>query len=163
MLFAICGPSKSGKSTILNEILRIRPDLKKLITLTTRSPRPGELDGVDYFFVSKSRFQEMDKDEEIIYPIIHRGEYYGIRKSDLLACKVIDTISVLRPDGITPISKYVPIKGIYVEMDVDKHIYDPDDEKIYNGRNLCSYFVQNIYGNMEFAVHEILLLIHGVI
>jgi len=159
MLYAICGPSESGKSTILNEILKVRPQLKRLITLTTRSPRVNELEAIDYYFMSKDLFQEMNKMGQIVYPIIYRNEYYGIRKSDLLACIETDTLSVLRPDGIRPISKYVPITGIYVEMDINEHIYNSHDKEVYDNKHICSYYIKNIYGNLNYAVEKVLSIV----
>lgn len=76
-LFVISGASGVGKSTVLSRVMDIRKDLIFSVSATTRAPRPGEVDGVDYYFVSKERFQEMiDKDQFLEYDI-HMQTCYG--------------------------------------------------------------------------------------
>ena len=58
-LLVISGPSGVGKGTVVNELMKLRNDMCFSVSATTRSPRPGEVDGVSYFFVSKERFEEM--------------------------------------------------------------------------------------------------------
>jgi guanylate kinase len=55
----ISGPSGVGKSSIIKELLKKKPDLILSVSYTTRPPRPGEKDGIDYFFVSRPVFNEM--------------------------------------------------------------------------------------------------------
>ena len=55
-LFVISGSSGVGKGTLLNLLLKQHPDLKLSISATTRKPRPGEVDGVNYFFTDKQEF-----------------------------------------------------------------------------------------------------------
>src|SRR3990167_7359821 len=59
-IFVISGPSRSGKNTIAKELLKDRTlNLAQAITCTTRPPRENEKNGVDYYFLSSSQFQEM--------------------------------------------------------------------------------------------------------
>lgn len=160
MIYAICGPSKAGKTTILKELLKLQPSLHKLITLTTRPPRPNEIDGIDYYFASIERFREIQISGSLVYPLVYRNEYYAILKSELLACLGSKTISVLRPDGIPHIEKYVPVTGIFLEMDVNVADHKPEDKEIYENKNLCSYFVKNIQGNIKSAVEEVMCIIN---
>jgi len=82
----IAGPSGSGKNSILSEILRRHSNSERLVTATTRKMRPGERDGVDYYFFSQERFdEEMGKGnipEHRFVPAL--GTYYGIYIPDLL-------------------------------------------------------------------------------
>ena len=57
-LIILSGPSGAGKGTIHNELLKADKNLTYSISMTTRSPREGEVDGVDYYFVSEERFKE---------------------------------------------------------------------------------------------------------
>lgn len=76
-LFVISGASGVGKSTVLAEVMAKRKDLKFSVSATTRKPRPGEIDGVHYYFVTREQFQGMiDRDEFIEYDV-HMGNCYG--------------------------------------------------------------------------------------
>ena len=63
-LFVISGPSGAGKSTVVFKAMEGRDDLCFSTSVTTRKPRPGEVDGREYFFVDLERFDEMVKEEE---------------------------------------------------------------------------------------------------
>ena len=58
-IFVVSGPSGVGKSTVISKVMDRRDDLCFSVSATTRSPRPGERDGVDYFFVSWDEFDRM--------------------------------------------------------------------------------------------------------
>lgn len=59
MRIFVSGPSGVGKSTIIKEILKRKPGIVLSVSYTTRAPRPGERDGIDYFFISKQSFEQM--------------------------------------------------------------------------------------------------------
>ncbi len=76
-LTIISGPSGVGKSTVIAEVLRRRPDLYFSVSYTTRQPRPGEEDGVNYFFVDTPEFERMIRDGELLEYANYSGHYYG--------------------------------------------------------------------------------------
>lgn len=59
LLIVFSGPSGSGKGTVLAEVMKQYPDMEFSVSATTRAPRDGEIDGVNYFFKSKEEFQDM--------------------------------------------------------------------------------------------------------
>ncbi len=81
----IAGPSGSGKNAIIAEMIRRYPRCARLVTATTRLPRPGEVDGIDYHFFSQERFdQEMSRGnipEHRFVPSLNT--YYGTHLPDL--------------------------------------------------------------------------------
>ncbi len=77
MLLVLSGPSASGKGTLCQKILTQFPEIKLSISLTTRSPRAHEKDGVDYYFVSREKFQEMIASGSLLEWAEVYGEYYG--------------------------------------------------------------------------------------
>ncbi|MBC8204571.1 guanylate kinase [bacterium] len=82
-MFVFASPSGGGKSTIIRRILQARPQLKFSISACTRPRKPGEVDGVDYLFLSRSQFDEMiEKGEFIEFEEVH-GELYGTPKSQI--------------------------------------------------------------------------------
>lgn len=77
MLVVFSGPSGSGKGTVLAEYLKEHPEAAFSVSATTRKPRPGEVDGVNYHFVSRERFLEMLESGEILEHTQYNGNYYG--------------------------------------------------------------------------------------
>lgn len=76
-LIVFTGPSGVGKGTLLRKLLTQHPELVLSISVTTRSPRPGEINGTDYYFVSVEKFQQMVADEELLEWAEFAGNYYG--------------------------------------------------------------------------------------
>jgi guanylate kinase len=80
ILFVISAPSGTGKTTLC-ENLRATPDFIYSVSCTTRPPRPGEEDGVDYHFLTKERFLGLIEDGEMLeYAVVH-NHYYGTLKA----------------------------------------------------------------------------------
>lgn len=83
-LIIFSAPSGAGKTTIVKEILASFPTIIFSISATTRKPRPGEKDGVDYFFLDKDKFEELIKNDELLeYEKIY-DYYYGTLKKFIL-------------------------------------------------------------------------------
>jgi guanylate kinase len=76
-LYVISGPSGSGKSTLLSEVLTMLDNNFFSISATTRSPRPGEEDGVNYYFKTNDEFKSMLKEEKFLEYAEYAGNYYG--------------------------------------------------------------------------------------
>jgi guanylate kinase len=84
-VFIISAPSGSGKSTLVHKLLETIPGLTFSISYTTRPPRPGEVNGVDYNFISKQEFQEhLERNEFLEYAMVH-GNHYGTNRCSLEA------------------------------------------------------------------------------
>ena len=81
MLFVISGPAGAGKSEIVKTVLKKHPDVKLSVSCTTRAPRPGEIDGVHYHFVTDERFDELvSQDAFYEWAHVHQNRY-GTLKS----------------------------------------------------------------------------------
>ncbi len=77
VLIVLSGPSGAGKGTICQALLRSNPELNYSISATTRAPRTGEVDGVNYLFVSRAEFQNMmEKDQLLEWAEVY-GNFYG--------------------------------------------------------------------------------------
>ena len=79
-LIVISGPSGAGKSTVLFKAIEGRKDVCFSTSVTTRNPRPGELDGREYFFVKRERFQEMIENNELLEHAEYVNNCYGTPK-----------------------------------------------------------------------------------
>lgn len=84
LLFALSGPSGVGKNTVLSKILTTRPDLTYSISATTRPPRGQEVDGVNYFFLTKEQFQAEIENEGFLEWAEIYNHYYGTPKQTVL-------------------------------------------------------------------------------
>ena len=84
LLILISAPSGGGKTTLCHQLLAARPDMTRAITCTTRAPRPGEKDGVDYYFFEPAEFQRRQQAGEFIEHATVFGWSYGILRSELL-------------------------------------------------------------------------------
>ena len=82
-LFIISGASGVGKSTVLSCVMSEREDLRFSVSATTRAPRPGEVDGQSYYFVSKEKFLNMIANHEFVEYDAHMDNYYGTPEAQL--------------------------------------------------------------------------------
>ena len=83
-LFVITGPSGVGKGTILERFFHDNKNIIYSISQTTRKPRPGEVHGVNYFFVSKEEFEKSIENDELLEWAKYSDNYYGTKKDFVL-------------------------------------------------------------------------------
>ncbi len=76
-LLVLSGSSGVGKGTIIAQVLEKRPELYLSVSCTTRAPRPGEVDGVNYYFISREEFQTRIERGEFLEYAEYVGNYYG--------------------------------------------------------------------------------------
>lgn len=81
--FVLSGPSGSGKGTVLQEVLRKSDRIVYSVSATTRSPRAGEVDGINYYFKSREEFETLIKADAFIEYTETYGNYYGTLKSEV--------------------------------------------------------------------------------
>lgn len=79
MLIVVSGPSGCGKGTLLAEVLK-NDKFFYSVSATTRSPRPGEVDGVNYYFLTKEKFEETAENGGMLEYASYCGNYYGTPK-----------------------------------------------------------------------------------
>ena len=84
LLILISGPSGTGKGTVCDLLRKNHPEISYSISATTRQPRPGEQDGVNYYFYDKEKFRQMIDAEELLEWAEVYGNYYGTPKQKVL-------------------------------------------------------------------------------
>ncbi len=77
LLIVFSGPSGCGKGTIMERLLAAREDTMLSVSVTTRAPRPGDVDGVQYFFRTHEQVEEMIRDNALLEYAQYNGNYYG--------------------------------------------------------------------------------------
>ena len=88
MVIALVGPSGSGKSLLAKELTK-ENNFGKPVSFSTRMPRPGEINGLDYNFIDKKKFDELVNSGEIFERTVYAGEFYGTSKMEVQ--KVLDS------------------------------------------------------------------------
>lgn len=83
MLFIISGPSGCGKSTLVQQVLKKVEQVQFSVSHTTRKKRDSEEEGEDYYFVSKSEFERMIKEDRLLEWTVFHGHHYGTSKREI--------------------------------------------------------------------------------
>lgn len=110
VLLVISGPSGSGKGTVLSHILSDKEHYALSVSLTTRAPRPGEVDGVHYRFVSKEVFQENIDSGNLLEYTEYCGQCYGTPENAVneLLDKGINVVLEIETEGALNVKKARP-------------------------------------------------------
>ncbi|WP_349410447.1 guanylate kinase [Pseudalkalibacillus sp. SCS-8] len=115
ILFVLSGPSGVGKGTVNRSLRQQWNGLEFSISVTTRKPREGEQDGVDYFFKSREEFEEMIKQNQLLEYAEYVGNYYGTPlqyvEQTLEAGK--DVLLEIEVQGALQVRKLVP-EGVFI-------------------------------------------------
>ena len=105
-LFVISGASGVGKGTVLKEVMKRRQDLRFSVSATTRPPRPSEVDGREYYFVTRERFEEMIRSGEFLEYDEHDGNYYGTLRGQIEEKKALGPVLLdIEPMGAAQVRK----------------------------------------------------------
>ena len=100
-LIVISGPSGVGKSTVVRKVMEQCPNLHFSVSATTRPMRPGELDGVSYYFMNRERFQELIRSDALLEYAEYVGNFYGtpVAPLDESLAKGEDILLDIEPQG----------------------------------------------------------------
>ena len=115
ILFVLSGPSCTGKGTICQELLRQIPNLQYSVSATTRKPRLGETNGINYWFKEKDEFEEMIKNDLLLEYAEVYGNYYGTPKEQVL--KILksgkNVVLEIDPQGAMQVKAKFP-EGVFI-------------------------------------------------
>lgn len=156
-MLILTGPSACGKTEIA-KLLIAKYNMKKMVTYTTRLMRVGEVDGVDYHFVSLEEFIKMKENNEFVETTYYNNNYYGSRKKDISFDKVV----ILDPYGVNIFSKVIGEEIITIflntpeDVRIQRMINRGDDDQIIQKRipNDRELFKEENYAKIDFVVQN---------
>ena len=109
-LFVVSGAAGTGKDSVVAALRKAHPEIEKTVSATTRSPRPGEQEGVDYYYRTREQFQQLIAADEVVEHNFYNGNYYGTLKEEvnkrLKAGKVV--VLVIDVHGAANIRRMYP-------------------------------------------------------
>ena len=110
MLVVVSGPSGVGKSTIVAELARRRPQVVPIVTATTRERRSEEIDGVHYHFLSDAEFRALMQRDGLLEHADNHGHWYGTPVDQVRGILAAgrDAILTISPEGARNVRKHVP-------------------------------------------------------
>lgn len=110
LLFVVSAPAGCGKDTILEQVLAKEENVGYSVSATTRAPRPGEVDGTHYFFLTRERFEEMIKNGDVLEYTEYCGNYYGTPKKgvEAMLAEGKDVVLKIEVEGAMNIKKLFP-------------------------------------------------------
>jgi guanylate kinase len=110
-LLVLAGPTAVGKGTVARHIIEHNPDVMLSVSATTRAPRPGEIDGQHYFFLTDAEFDQLIADGEMLeYAVVHGKHRYGTPKAPVEAALEAGKMVLLEIDiqGARQVKKAMP-------------------------------------------------------
>jgi len=158
LLIVISAPSGAGKTTLCDNVRSALPNVRRAITCTTRDPREGEEDGIDYYFLSEEEFLARVEGREFLENAVVHGNHYGVLRSELRAklvqgCDVLLNIDV---QGASTIRKNVASDDVLDGALITVFLCPPSFEELekrLRGRSADSREV--IASRLEIAKDEI--------
>ena len=116
-IILITAPSGSGKTSIVNRLMKRFPNLAFSVSATTRPPRKNEKEGVHYYFISQENFKEKIHNKEFLeWEMVYEGKYYGTLKSDIERIWKENKVPVLDIDvqGAIHVQQQYPVNTIAI-------------------------------------------------
>lgn len=178
ILLILTGKTASGKDTIKSKLLAKYPNLKKVITTTSRPKRANETDGVDYYFLTRAEFEKKITQGEFAEYVEYGGNLYGTYKSELAqAGDLLWRIDPSRAGKVREMTLGQNLVVIYITVDDETVLQRlknrglseqeiqsrmADDAKIWKAfKDNYDFVVENIPGKLDATIDKIVHIIEN--
>ena len=183
IIVVLSGPSGVGKDSVLNRMIEAGYPVTVPVTMTTRAPRPGEVDGVHHVFVTHEQFQAHLADGELLeHAEVYGGNFYGVPRSSVRAAAasgkhIIIRVDVqgakslretlpdaqfvfLMPSDRANLEQHLRSRGVDDEAAIQERLAAIDRE--YDEIEQFQHIIRNVEGDLDDAVQALVILIRGV-
>lgn len=150
LFMVVSAPSGTGKTTICREFLKMCPQVRFSVSSTTRPPRPGEVNGADYHFISEAAFREQIEEDAFVEWTQNYGHYYGTTKAAMqrLLDAGHDLLLDIEPTGAGVLKKKFP-GGVFI------FILPPSLTALKSRLNMRGELPETIHKRLDKAMDEI--------
>jgi guanylate kinase len=183
IVVVLSGPSGAGKDAVLNSMIEAGYPVTVPVTMTTRAPRPGEVDGVHHVFVTREQFQAHLADGELLeHAEVYGGNFYGVPRSSVRTAAASGKHIIIRVDvqGAKSLRKTLPDAQFVFLMpsdrtNLEKHLRSRGSEdeaaiqerlaaieREYDEIEQFQHVIRNVEGDLAAAVQLLVILIRGV-
>ncbi len=161
MLYIVAAPSGGGKTSLVNALLESNSDIKLSVSYTTRPPRSGEVDGVNYHFVDEARFHQMVGDGDFLEYAEVFGCFYGTAQATIntLLKQEIDVVLEIDWQGAQQVRKLMPAcRSIFIvppsraELERRLRGRGQDSEAVIARRTAEAVEEMSHYGEFDYLV-----------
>ena len=155
-MIVIVGASASGKTGLAKDFVKQNPKYKRIVTYTTRPKRNGEIDGVDYHFITQQKFEELANAGFFAEYNVYREWYYGTALED--CTDDIYSVAVLTPAGLRNIIKRkIKVLSVYLYVDRVHRLYN----SLLRGDNVDEAYRRNLsdVGQFDGVEDEVMAVI----
>lgn len=179
-IFVLSAPSGAGKTTLKDRVMSYFPSFKYSVSCTTRPRRPGEVEGVHYFFVSKEEFFKMQEQGDFVETMEVHGNFYGTPKSyiqnqlnlgnfvildiDVYGKKKFDEVFpqaigiLILPPNLSELEKRLKERGTETEESLNLRLKNASDEMNF-AKTKGKYEYTVINSNLETATQELISIL----
>ena len=163
-LFVVSGAAGTGKDSVVKALRTAHPEIEKTVSATTRAPRPGEQEGVDYYYRTREQFQHLIETDQVVEHNFYNGNYYGTLREEVdkrleagkLVVLVIDvhgaanirrmfpgaTTIFLLPPSVEELERRLRSRGTESEETIRRRLQRAETE-IANSVNYDEHIVNN--------------------